>query len=522
MRPVTPPSFSSELATGVTFGSYVVGELIGRGAMASVYRAEHVMLNKAVALKLMDRSLLDSPGARERFLREGRVVASIAHPNVVDITDLGVHEGTPYLVMELLVGEDLHKYLVRHAPLDDRTTTRLALPLIAALSAAHDAGVVHRDVKPSNIFLEHQHGGELIPKVLDFGISKFAFERTELDLIVTSPNQLIGSPMYLAPEALRGPAQIGPAADQYSLGVVLYECVTGRPPFHGDTLMALLGALSRGVFEPPSAIRPDISPALERIIGRALALDPRDRFPSLRDMGAALLELAAERTQVVWASSFKSPPALEGAEAPLPLSSRSPNGPLALSVVPDTLPVQSRLGKLKGGWIAAAALAAVVALALLAAGFGAWTRGEAPAPASAAIVALQTAPAASSPAAAPVPIQHAPAVAAVPGRLQLDDGESADVARARAEPGSSKGAVGSRARALQPSRHATASAVHERKARSPRGAATAPETSETAVSPSEEPGPAVNTATRVSPAITPASADRTPRRQGANQSPLLD
>lgn len=399
MRAVLPPpSFSSDVATGVTFGSYVVGELIGRGAMASVYRAEHVMLNKAVALKLMDRALLDSPGARERFLREGRVVASITHPNVVNITDVGVHEGTPYLVMELLVGEDLHNHLVRNAPLDDRATTRLVLPLIAALSAAHEVGVVHRDVKPSNIFLEHGSNGELIPKVLDFGISKFSLERTGIDLVATSPNQLIGSPLYLAPEALRGPGQLGPASDQYSLGVVMYECVTGRTPFQGDTLMALLGALARGTYLPPSSIRPSIAPALERVIERAMSLDPKDRFPSLREMGSSLLGLAAERTQVVWANSFKKPPSLDGlnvaqpfgqqasaqqafpqrafpqqpftqqsgaAQQPpsQPLAHRPPSGRLALRGPASTPLPPLRRPLLKGWGIVAGALAVVGAVA---------------------------------------------------------------------------------------------------------------------------------------------------------------
>jgi len=509
MSPVMPPPPDSELATGVQFGNYVVGELIGRGAMASVYRAEHVMLAKPVALKLMDDSLLQSPEARERFLREGRVVASITHPNVVDVTDVGVHEGTPYLVMELLVGEDLHSYLERHAPLDDRTTVRLALPLIAALAAAHEVSVVHRDVKPSNIFLEQGQSGEIVPKVLDFGISKLSLERTGLDLVATSPNQLIGSPLYLPPEALRGSAQLGPASDQYSLGVVLYQCLTGRTPFHGDTLMELLGALARGSYQPPRSIRPEISPALERVIVRAMALDPKQRFASLREMGAAMLALAAERTQVVWANSFK-PPALPlqpeaGALVPASASSRPGHVPLFAPDAQQTTPIPSpwhsrRLWSSRKLWWLAAG-AAVLALGVL------WVGQRRTAPVATAI----SAPASplNRPVAAPAPV-----VAAV---QQPAPAEPSAGSPAPAEPsGLESKTLVTRLRALQAARSPRASTPHERRSRPRRSSA---ETSETAaVTPAQtEPRAAPGR----SPPATPDAEQDTGRR-GANQSPFLD
>lgn len=522
------PSFGSDVATGVTFGSYVVGELIGRGAMASVYRAEHVMLNKAVALKLMDRSLLDSPGARERFLREGRVVASITHPNVVNITDVGVHEGTPYLVMELLLGEDLHRHLTRLAPLDERGATRLALPLIAALSAAHDAGVVHRDVKPSNIFLEQSSNGELIPKVLDFGISKLSLERTGMDLIATSPNQLIGSPLYLAPEALRGPGQLGPASDQYSLGVVLYECVTGRTPFQGDTLMALLGALARGTHVPPSAIRPGISAALERVIERAMALDPRDRFPSMRDMGSALLGLAAERTQVVWANSFK--PVVEGQPLAPPsgqvLAPRQPSGgpPLPGPASTPLPPLRQPLWQTaRGKWLAAGVLSVLAATALGSvlledsspegAALAAGAVARDPAPASAAARPAQRATAAA-PASGVAAVE--PGAGLPPGPLSVAQVESA--ASAADSTASSGEGKNTRVHSLQPSRRKSASAARERRSRSRRAASPAgergTETAETSQAPrNDAPLPAGDEA---------AASESGQPRQGANQSPYLD
>jgi serine/threonine-protein kinase len=502
-----PPPAPSELATGVQFGNYVVGELIGRGAMASVYRAEHVMLAKPVALKLMDDSLLQSPEARERFLREGRVVASITHPNVVDVTDVGVHEGTPYLVMELLVGEDLHSYLHRHAPLDDRTTVRLALPLIAALAAAHEVNVVHRDVKPSNIFLEQGPNGEIVPKVLDFGISKLSLERTGLDLVATSPNQLIGSPLYLPPEALRGSAQLGPASDQYSLGVVLYQCVTGRTPFHGDTLMELLGALARGAFQPPRALRSEISPALERVIVRAMALDPKERFPSLREMGAALLGLAAERTQVVWASSFK-PPAPPDAAARPPASgaSRSGNVPYVPPDARQTTPIPALRPSRRLWWLSGGAAALLVLGAL-------WVGQRAAAPSSRAVA---VAPAASAPAVS-VPASRPSAAAASTVAAVQQPAAEREASSSVAEPSAleSKTLV-TRLRALQAARSPRASVARERRARSRRSAA---ETSETVAASGAE--LEAREAARRSLPATPASEDTTSPR-GANQSPFLD
>src|SRR5688572_29553786 len=189
MPPVVPSS-SNDLAPGVAFGSYVVKELIGRGGMAAVYRAEHLLLNKPVALKVMDRGLLSSSAARQRFLLEGRAVAAIKHPNVGDITDVGVQDGVPYLVMELLTGEDLAAHLEKRPPLDDASAIRLALPVIAALHAAHSSGVVHRDIKPSNIFLSQGPDEQVVPKVLDFGISKVSFDNSRLDLVTTPQNQI--------------------------------------------------------------------------------------------------------------------------------------------------------------------------------------------------------------------------------------------------------------------------------------------------------------------------------------------
>jgi len=309
------PALSSDAAApeglpaGYQLGNYVVQECIGRGAMASVYRAEHSLLKKAVALKVMAPALHASAEARARFLREAQAVAAIAHPHVVSITDVGLADGMPFLVMELLEGEDLEQHLERHGQMPSTELAALALPIVAALAAAHDAGVIHRDLKPGNIFLARGFS-QLTPKVLDFGISKLSNSAQPAGLAVTAFDQLLGSPLYLPPEALQGSRELTARSDQYSLGVVLYECATGQAPFFREDLVPLLTAISEGSCAAPRQLRPEIPLPLERAIVRAMSVDPRRRFAHIRDLGRALLEVADVRTRHVWAPVFLEPSVL--------------------------------------------------------------------------------------------------------------------------------------------------------------------------------------------------------------------
>jgi serine/threonine-protein kinase len=292
------------LPAGFEFGGYVIGSCIGQGGMARIYRAEHRILRKPVALKVMESALLERPDGRPRFLREGQAAAAVKHPNVVDITDVGVWQGRPYLVMELLEGEDLEHYLGRHKPLAEEDIARIMIPVVAGLVTAHAAGVIHRDLKPSNVFLSRGPDGELVPKLLDFGISKLHGPLRAFDPSSTPLGELMGSPMYMSPEAVRGARDLTPQSDQYSLGVILYECVTGRPPFRGDSLLSVLEAVAQGNYESPRRYRPELSTVLEVAILRAMSRDPDDRFPSVRELGRALCEAADQRTRLLWTPSF--------------------------------------------------------------------------------------------------------------------------------------------------------------------------------------------------------------------------
>ena len=331
--PEAASSEASELPAGSRLGNYVLEACIGRGAMASVYRAEHRVLNKRVALKVMAASLHASAEARQRFLREARAVAAIDHPNVVSISDAGLMGSTPYLVMELLEGEDLEQHLQCRGPFSGQALAALALPIVAALSAAHDAGVIHRDLKPGNIFLARTPDGQLVPKLLDFGISKFASASGPANLAMTAFDQLMGSPLYLPPESLQGSRELTARSDQYSLGVVLYECITGQAPFFREGLVPLLNAIVEGSCPAPRSLLPETPPALDAAIRRAMSVDPCQRFAHIRDLGRALLPLADLRSQHLWAPVFSPEAALLPA---LGDRSRAVLGPASVTVT-DTL-----------------------------------------------------------------------------------------------------------------------------------------------------------------------------------------
>jgi serine/threonine-protein kinase len=268
--------------------------------MARIYQAEHSGLRRQVALKVLLDASTRAPEGRERFLREARIAAAIKHPNVVNIFDVGVYEDTAFLVMELLTGTDLEQLIEERGALDEGTIIDIMVPVLAGLTAVHDAGVVHRDLKPGNVFLAQGRYDELDPKLLDFGISKAAGPE---QLRLTANGMLIGTPFYMSPEGLRG-EEMTPASDQYSLGVVMYECATGTNPFHASTFAEIFKLIGAGQYPAPSSTQPQISKRLERIIMRAMSLDPAQRYKDLREMGRDLLVLAGQRTRITWSLSF--------------------------------------------------------------------------------------------------------------------------------------------------------------------------------------------------------------------------
>ena len=270
----------SAVTDGLVAGRYRLGRVLGRGGMADVYEGHDERLARGVAVKMLRSDVAaQHPEVIARFEAEARSAARLSHPNVVAIYDTGEHEGRPFIVMERMPGETLAEHL-SPGPVDLDWLRRVAGDVLGALGVAHNAGIVHRDIKPGNILIA-ENG---CAKVADFGIAKSLDEATP-DL--TGTNLLVGTPAYMAPERVAGePATI--QADIYSLGVVLYEAAAGRKPFTGTTPVALAYAIRQGDAEPLPALRPDIDPAFADVVTQAMAADPAARFASAWAMATAL------------------------------------------------------------------------------------------------------------------------------------------------------------------------------------------------------------------------------------------
>jgi serine/threonine-protein kinase len=295
---------------GRTFDEkYRLDSRLGEGGMGTVYRATHLLIERPVAVKVLNPRLVTDESARERFRREARAAGRLQHSNAVAVTDFGeTRDGLVYIVMELLEGRPLREVMAREAPLDPARAVSLMLQAAAAVAAAHDAGVIHRDLKPGNIFVVQRPNAPHIVKVLDFGIAKLGSDTTDgVNPIntLTGAGVMIGTPRYMSPEQCDG-AQLTPSSDVYSLGVILYEMLTGQTPFTGATPLAL--ALKHSS-EPPRSLREHVAtipPALEEVVLRALAKDPLERP---QDAGEFRRELyyVAERLGLEHSAGFSAP-----------------------------------------------------------------------------------------------------------------------------------------------------------------------------------------------------------------------
>jgi serine/threonine protein kinase len=285
------------------FGPYRILRRVGSGGMGSVFEAEDTSLGHRVALKLLHPHVARRPGAVERFLREGRAAARIQHPHVVRVFALGLKEETPYLAMELLRGDDLSQVIVGEGRLSVEGALDLVLPVMAAVAAAHDAGVIHRDLKPSNVCIIEGPDGRAYPKVVDFGVSKVIAGDGAADATVS--DSVVGTAAYMAPEQARAAGSASFRSDQYSLGALLYQCLTGKLPFSGANVYEIVEAIMTTPLGAPSAHAKCIPPTLDAAILRAMSRNPDDRFPSVRAFGAALLSLASERARVALMAEFE-------------------------------------------------------------------------------------------------------------------------------------------------------------------------------------------------------------------------
>jgi serine/threonine-protein kinase len=419
-------------------GKYRVEKVLGFGGMGVVVSAFRGDLEQRVAVKFLSEAAAERPDAAERFRREARAAAKIRSEHVARVLDVGTLDtGQPFMVMEFLEGNDIADELRRFTYLPIIEAVEFILQAIEALAEAHAAGVVHRDLKPGNLFLARRADGSRRVKVLDFGISKSLTGSSVEDMSLTKTAALIGSPLYMAPEQMRSAKDVDTRADIWSLGAMLYEMLTGQSPYTGESIPQLCAAL---LHDDPISLRqhrPEIPEGLEQVVLRCLMKDRNQRFPTVYDLGRALLPFAtpdsrlhverAERvlraTDVSLSSmglmtERSSLPHVSSPTPSHPITPFASTPPLVLRVEPTinswgqsgTLPAPKRRGPLL---IGIGALAAV-----LAGGIGLWaarssdSTAGAKAPGPAALPPAEVAK--SEPKAAPpaVPLAAVPPVAA--------------------------------------------------------------------------------------------------------------
>lgn len=427
-----------ELAEGqILAGKYRVDRMLARGGMGLVFEAHHVTLRERVAIKVLDTALVRSPEARVRFEREARFAVKIRSEHVAQILDVGhLESGAPYIVMEFLEGEDLARRLAERGPLSVAEAVDFVLQAGVAVADAHAAGIVHRDLKPGNLVCVRRSDGRALIKVLDFGISKWAGDAEESGGVsVTRTEQVLGSPLYMSPEQVQSARDVDLRTDLWSLGAVLFELLTGKPPFSGDTFGEVAVRISTQPPPPLPSLRPDLPRALDAVVSRCLTRERRQRYASMAELAQALLPFAADESRAL-VTRIQRIPRASGAAAPVD----APHG----STQPSHAPVETTVGVAEQPAPPAArapnashvkralfggALVALVALAALAA---AALRDDAPVEARAATEPIPTAEPAPRPTSA-APPNNSTAAEPVAEPLQpADPAASASAAPAQA------------------------------------------------------------------------------------------
>jgi serine/threonine-protein kinase len=284
-------------------GKYRVDRVLGAGGMGVVLAAHHTQLDTRVAIKLLLPAMLERPEAVRRFAREARAAAKITTEHVARVFDVGTLEnGAPYMVMELLDGMDLGVWLENNGPLPPGQAVDFVLQACVAIAEAHSLGIVHRDLKPANLFCIRRPDGQLLVKVLDFGISKMAASAGANDsssLSMTKTSAVMGSPFYMSPEQMRSAKSADAQSDLWSLGVILYELLLGTVPFVGQELTEVVVQVTTQPPPPMRARRPELPRALEAVIFTCLEKEPSRRYGNVADLAIALRQFAPPAAQAL-------------------------------------------------------------------------------------------------------------------------------------------------------------------------------------------------------------------------------
>ncbi len=332
-------------AGGMIGGRYRLDRLLGEGGMGRVWSATHVVTRRAVAIKFLKEAVQHKSDVKQRFLREATAASALRHPNVVEVIDVfDLDDQSPVMVMELLEGETLGAKLAREERLSAEETSALMLPVIDAVSAAHALGIVHRDLKPENIFIARS-GATSRVKVLDFGIAKLSAEHyLEIgqSVLETEAGAILGTPCYMAPEQLTS-SGVDHAADMWSLGVILYECLSGTRPVEGRNLAEVIARLLNGVITPLERLAPELPHDLTAIVQQMLSRDVKRRPQDLSELIKVLTRYSHVRTAAAPTPTVASLPDRVPAASLKPKKQEPPNRTMqsAPALGLDTAPVDS-------------------------------------------------------------------------------------------------------------------------------------------------------------------------------------
>jgi serine/threonine-protein kinase len=409
---------------GATLGGrYRILRAIGEGGMGVVYEAEHELIEKRVALKVLRDAFTRRPDVVERFRQEAKSASKIGHPNIVDVSDFGeTPTGASYIVLEMLKGEDLADVLSRECALAPTRAVLIVHQVAKALDAAHKKNIIHRDLKPENIYLVARDGQPDFVKVVDFGVAKMGDIESLGNRKLTRTGMIFGTPEYMSPEHAGGKA-LDHRVDIYALGVILYELLTGRVPFEGDNFMEVLAKHGHDPVPPLREVNPGtrVSPELERALFRALEKDPERRYRSMSDF-AADLRGAPEMPSILPHESVVPPQ--WALSAPPPLPGKVSTAPVESAARRDS----SALRRLPWRWLAPAAAAVMLAV-VWSSVFG---NSEA-APVATSIDAAADSHAASAAAARPVPVVL-PVATSSAARSAAAQAPAPDLARVQPQP----------------------------------------------------------------------------------------
>jgi len=294
-------------------GKYRLQRVLGMGSMGSVWAARNELTNRDFAVKFLRPELSKNQEALNRFFLEARACGQIRHPAIVDVYDMGqAEDGSPYLVMELLEGEGFDERIARQGTLRSADACRYLALIARGLEEAHTRGLIHRDLKPGNIFFAIDKLGEVAPKVLDFGISKHQMTAEQCDFVTTSAGTVLGSPAYMSPEQAKGEGDVDARADLWALGVILYEALTGEVPFDAANYNALMLCIITEPHKPVSQVNREVPPALSAVIDNLLKKDRSQRIRSAGQLATELERVYATLTSTPFTRperGFSIPPA---------------------------------------------------------------------------------------------------------------------------------------------------------------------------------------------------------------------